>query len=382
MPQNKKNSIIENVFEGLIYLFIICAPINNMLNSLGIYATAAYLASALLIVGFILSLICLVNRGGRRFGITTVVLLLAVQILVLQISGKSIDITVFFPFLSFCLFVISPTNVSLKNVYCSFYIASIIAAIASFAFGRIDANTVERTAGLVDGSIAVICLTIALFAKENFKKTRQYKTLKTISIAASVVVAAFGMSRSRILLIAIMIVIKLLLVNKDMVFNPRIPLINLVGSVFVIIMVVIITQTNLYSFLYDAIALRYSGGFNEITRNNEIQAGIQWFTESWLFGKGWGRLVYGRRLYQNHCMYVALFARGGIFLGSAVIACLVKLVKFSFKQKNVFCIMMLFVFFVLAYGNAGFFNYTISSLFIPLVATLNQDLSMRKSESE
>ena len=49
---------------------------------------------------------------------------------------------------------------------------------------------------------------------------------------------------------------------------------------------------------------------------------------------------------------------------------LCSIVKKAVKQKNLFCLIALLIFFALAYGNAGIFNYTICGMFIPLILNL------------
>ena len=72
-------------------------------------------------------------------------------------------------------------------------------------------------------------------------------------------------------------------------------------------------------------------------------------------------------------MYVAILARGGLLMASAFVNTFFRLVRDVFHRKNQLCWALLIVFLGLAYGNAGVFNYTINTMFIPLIVNLKQN---------
>ena len=121
LVQTKKRSVIEKIYENLLCLFIIVAPINNLLNSQGVYATITASALAVLATGCMMLLLRKKSSRDKSasFGIVAVVLVLLTQLLIFKLLGRSPEISVVLPVACFCLFATLPGNMPLKRIYCA-----------------------------------------------------------------------------------------------------------------------------------------------------------------------------------------------------------------------------------------------------------------------
>jgi|GEM_PF-6527536 membrane protein len=372
----KKLSAVHAIYEWLLCLYIIIIPIINTLNSISIlgYGIHIWIILLLLLTTLIINIID--TAGSKsRIGYPLVVLaIFSLEIILQRVRGEVFEIGLLLSVFLYIAFLKIPQQVSVKKIYLSFYISVIIAAICSIFLG-LSFGEVSRTATKVDGSISIIAALIIFFGEESFNKTSTYEFFKKVAMGACFVVIAFGMSRSRLLILITLIFIKLLLMVKKIIATGRIKVIGLISFPIFVIILVVISQFEVTKNLFDAFLSRFENGLQSLGRTDEIEVGIQFFVDNPIFGVGWGELLfvdYQNYLsnYYNHCMYIAILARGGIIMAITFLISLCSIVKKAVKQKNLFCLIALLIFFALAYGNAGIFNYTICGMFIPLILNL------------
>ena len=370
---NKKINLSKSLYELVYYLYIIVAPINNLLNDNGANAMVAYLSVLLVLIGCTYELLIEKRIGG--YNSYVVALALGIEVLIQYCLGNPFELNWIAMILVFCMILTIPKAFSLKRIYMAFYISSIVSAVCSISYGM-RSGAVERTAIWVDGSLAVIVIAIVLFAKENFEKTRVYNGLKCAALISCFIIAVFGMSRSRLLIIGVLLLIWLLFAGKAMFMTGRPKIAPIFLSILVVFAIVFVARLDITQNLYDSIVERFDGGLESVGRDNEVAFGIELFKQNWLIGAGWGKISYHNHnldVYYNHNMYVAILARGGVFFTATMLCCFGQILRATAKSKNFLCMMLLFIFLLLGYGNAGIFNYTICSLFIPLVLQLKDE---------
>lgn len=365
------------IYEFFIGLYIIFAPINNALNVNRLLPVNIFMITcvAFLCISFVVGLYDLGNKSNNFFSIF-VLAVFFFEIFLQVATDAPIKSIYIFIILLYASFLRVSTYVSLKKIYCSFYISAVISAGFTLYYGNYQ-NTISRTATLVDGSIAPIVLAIILFAEEQFEKTRYYKILKGLAAFSLCIVALYGMSRSRLVIIAVMFIIKILLHVKNLLVNKTVNMLLIPELGLVLLLVIFIFKFSSFQDLLSLIFDRFEDGFTlDYVREAEIEQGLTYFKDNLIFGKGWGDYTYSldgyTYYYYNHCMYVAILARGGILMAIACACSFISLAKKTLESRKSFCIIIAAIFFLLAYGNAGLFNYTIITLFIPLVLNLKQ----------
>ncbi len=385
MLSKESARLLLRVYEALLCIYIIIAPINNALNDQGFYAMVGYSAMLLLAVGTPFGVLGEAFGAKKKLGgiFTALYLLIAfgaagTLLQLIQYHGAT-------QILMFAQFISLSRRVNLKKIYMAFYISAIFSAMFSVTLGWVS-SSVSRTAASVDGSIAVAVLAIALFAKEDFDTGRSYNLMKSAGLLCGLVVAFFGMSRSRLLLIAIMALLKLIVSMRSSVASGRISQSTLLLIPVGLVLLVVALQLDVTQQLLREIELRYESGFEDYTRDMEAEAGWNIFRKNWLFGRGWKQILYklpiGYMIYNNHNMYVSIFLRGGIVLGATMFYSFACMIKRAFERKNMLAFILLGLFFALGYGNAGAFNYTICSMMIPLAVLLDQEEKTPAEEEE
>ena len=375
--REKENKVLGNLYEWILCAFIIIAPINNALNDLGIYAMTLYVSIAVLISGLACKLIGYHKGNLSQYAAIIIAGALLFEMFWWRMEGKEVQMSLIYILLIYCVFLTLPAEINLKRIYCAFYVSTLVGALFSMYLG-ITQGGVTRTATSVDGSLAVIGMAIILFAPEDFEVTSKYKLLKIMSFAACLIIAGFGMSRARIVLIALALLVKLLFSGGTVLVSGRVNATVLLSIPFLLVLVLVIIRLYTVGRVVPAVEDRFVDGFESAVRDREIDAGWNGFQSSWLRGRGWGELIYRHnavyRIYYNHCMYVAILTRGGILLGIPMLISFLWLIYDALRTKNHFVIVTLAMFFLLGYGNAGVFNYTICSMFIPLIPCLKQQI--------
>lgn len=376
MLSKESAKLLLRVYEALLCIYIVIAPINNALNDRGIYAVVGYASMLVLFVGTPCGLFGNAFGAEKKLGGIFTALYLAVAF---AVAGTLLQIIQYHgatQILIFAQFISLSRRVNLKKIFTAFYISAIIAAIFTVTLGWVS-SAVSRTAASVDGSIAVATLAITLFAQEDFERTRFYNYSKIAALVSGLVVAFFGMSRSRLLLIGIMALIKLIVFMRSSATSGRISQSTLLLIPIGLVVIVLALRMNVTQQLLREIELRYEQGFEDRIRELEAEAGWALFKKSWMFGRGWRRILYklptGYMVYNNHNMYVTILLRGGIVLGATMLYNFICMIKRVIERKNILAFVLLLMFFALGYGNAGAFNYTICSMMIPLAILLDRE---------
>ncbi|MCK9478949.1 MAG: O-antigen ligase family protein [Firmicutes bacterium] len=372
-----KLSTIEKIYEFILCLYIVIIPIVNSLKDMTVFGYGIHIW----IILFLLAMTVVINlltpfSNKSRIGYAMLVLGLFFLEMVLQwVRREPFEIGLVLLVFLYIAFLKIPKKMSLKKINMSFYLAAIIAAIYSMTYG-IVLGEILRTATKVDGSISIVVILIIFWGKEPFNKTGGYELLKKIAMVSCFVVAGFGMSRSRLLILVVIVFLKLFLTIKNSFKTAKIKTQTLALLMVAIIMPFFVSQLEITQNLFDAISTRFEVGFESLGRDDEIKLGLKYFSESPIFGYGWGQILFTNHQnyisnYYNHSMYVAILARGGVVMGLAFLLSFVSIIKKAFKSRNFFCLISLAVFFALGYGNAGIFNYTICGMMISIALNLN-----------
>ena len=373
------------VYEALLCIYIVIAPINNALNDQGIYAMVGYAAMLLLIIGTFCAWLGGAFGAKRKMGGIFTAIYLVVP---LTMAGTLLDLIQYHgapQVLLFAQFISLSKRVDLKKMLMAFYVSAIVSALFSLFHGWVD-STVSRTAAMVDGSIAPVVLAITLFVEEDFEYTKVYKSWKAAGMVGGVIVALFGMSRSRLLLIALMLLLKVVLNLTYSVSSGKVGQSTLLLIPLIIVAFVAVTELDVVKQLVTEIERRYEGGFADKVREMEAEAGWTLFKGDWVFGRGWKKILYkipaGFQIYNNHNMYVTIFLRGGVVLAATMFYSFACMILQTIRRKNILAFVLLGLVFALGYGNAGVFNYTICSMLIPFAILLDQGEEGTAEEQE
>lgn len=368
--KNPKKLVLAN--QALLCIFIILSPIYKCLDFLTVMGfNIITVVSALLILTYILMLPNLLQTKQKRF---LSFLIFTVFIVELYIQRSDINIGLMLTVFLFISFLQTDINIELEKLYMSFLISSIFAAIFSVFFG-FTGGAITRVATIIDGSIAPISLAVALFVNPNELNIIQKKwdILKYLSIFSVFVVLIFGMSRARILIVGIMfgiyIISRIMRILKNGVFTSKGYLIVIIT----ILVAIVLFLTVDFKTVFAPILARFEDGFESEGRDIETAFALNLFSNHKIFGVGWGDFFLtdtGGSIvtYNNHNWYVAILTRGGYLFAIPVF---VTLLNFLFKSLRIIKISMFeliatVIVLALSYGNAGVFNYTISSV-IPLI---------------
>ncbi len=368
---NMKKTIVVSIQEVLLIAFIILSPIYKCLEDITIvgFNMVTIVIGALLIC-YVSNILQVINSRQQRFFSLTILVVFCIELLFLSQENS---IGWILPILLYVFFLQTDTRVSINKLYKFFLISSIIAAIFSLSVGFIGGR-ITRAATLVDGSIAPIAITINLFwdTKATNQKTQSYGMLKVLSMFSSVIVMAFGMSRARFLIVAIVV----LAFGMSRVINSGMKISRNAALYFIVVLILIVFLflSGVIQNLFKPIIDRFiSEGLDSMGRDVEVEFGLNLFKENLLFGGGWGgymlRDLNGSIVpYDNHCAYIALLARGGMFMAIPTFLSYYLLTKKSLliRKSSWMALSLMLVFLLLSYGNAGVFNYTICSI-IPLV---------------
>lgn len=370
---NTRKNRIAIFQQVLLIAFIILSPVYKSFSSF----TFLGLNPITIIIGCVLtSCVCniihIIRSRQKIFFSMTILILFCLELLM----GKENSTGWVLAVLLYVCFLQTDNKVSVKSLYCAILISSIVAAGFSLSLGLID-GVMSRVAALVDGSIAPIAITVVLFfdTESNKKEIDLWDVLKIISLLCSCVVLVFGMSRARALVVGVLFAVFGILKLKNLINNrgktSHKGRLEFIISIFFSLCFFLSLDKN---GVFAPILNRFlNEGLSSMGRDVEMTFGLRLFKEHVWFGAGWGEFTFrdlngSAVAYNNHCAYVAVLARGGLLLAVPVFLSYFALLKSAvrIRRSSSVSIMLMIVFLLLSYGNAGMFNYTICSI-IPLV---------------
>ena len=355
----------------LLYSFIILAPSLNSLQFLTI--GGVNLTTVILLLLTIIGLVPIIGEFTKnRYFASVLSVVFLVELYITSIGGSQLGLilsmTLFIEFL-----VLDDKTVNIQTVNKSYFVSVVIAAFFSITQGFVGGG-VKRTATMVDGSIAVITIALILFSPQYTKKEKNDSNVNVVAAVSALIVLLFGMSRSRIILVIGLFIAKLFWGNNKKSKRNTIALFAVV-----LLAVLFLFESSLGEMLFRSITGRFESGLESEGRDDEILFGLSLFATNPIWGVGWEELTFIDYLnetsgYSHHNMYIAVLARGGIVLAIPVLISIILLLKDSIKtfKTNKLPLILMAVFLLLAYGNAGFLNYTICSFFIPIVINLQK----------
>ena len=357
--------------EFVLVAFIILSPIYKCLEKITIagYNIITIVIGAILFC-YLLNFVPFVKSGQVRFYSLTILFVFLIELLFF--SSKNDIGWILSVFLYVC-FLQTDKLISANKLYKAFLISSILAAFFSLSMGFVDGK-ITRVATFVDGSIAPIAIVVILFWDTDFiySKRRNYGMLKVFSMISSIIVIALGMSRARFLIVLVIFIIFGISrpINKKIKKSRKIVLYLIAALIF---MTILLSSSVVYKLFEPVIERFFNEGLDSMGRDVEIKFGLKLFKNNLLYGGGWGKYTFedlnGSIVqYDNHSAYIAVLARGGLLMALPTFLSYYSLLKKSLHIRK-FCRMawvLMLVFLLLSYGNAGMFNYTICSL-IPLV---------------
>lgn len=383
-----QNKYLKKVYVFLCYLFIIITPSYKCFEfEIGGSNIVVFVSILVILFGFVLLLLKRHHRGNY---FSTVIFVIIVIEMICQIfRNENIETGLVICLLLYILFLnIEESYFSLSTIYICFYISTIIAAMYSVILG-LQGSAINRVATSIDGSIAVICISITLFGKCNSENKVVNKVLRVVSFFAALAVAGFGMSRSRILMIGLIIILWLAQRFIEVLkLKEKIRFFDVLSGPILIIAIIFVYKLPIVQEIANLSLLRFEDGFISFGRDEEIMLGLSLVKMYPIIGVGWGTISFVDYLnytteYFNHCMYVAIIARGGIFAGVAFLCSFVGLLKDTFKFRgNSILVIVVIEFFMLGYGNSGFFNYTICSFMILIKYHLSAEKKQIKNNKK
>lgn len=376
---------LKTILECFVLAFIVMAPSHNSLENFKIFGYSLMVVISVLIIaiGGIIALTRIPIRGKRAYFVNLILAVFALEVGIGIFRGKIPEIGLVLCMLLLVVwFDIDTRCFGLRRLYMAFYFSTIVAAIFSLIYG-FAGGIINRTATKVDGSIAVICCAIICFADDEHFRTPAYKILKFLASVGLFIVAGLGMSRARIVLIVILLAIRLIQAFLMVSKSQKVRVGKLVFVSVLLTALVFLWNLPVVQSVLQQSFLRFEDGFLSTGRTEEIKIGIDVFKQNTAIGFGWSEFYYVDYLqyqsgYVGHCMYVAILARGGIVLGLAFVLFVLATLKDGIKyRKNLLLIVLIAVFLALGYGNAGLFNYTISSSLILIAWHLKNEYYLR-----
>lgn len=360
----------------LLCFYIILAPISKCVQ---IYLFGYSIIVSVIVLLFIVCIISRILCNNLAEGNFSFILLTAflIELVLKSETSQTVEIGLV---LSVFLYIglLSVRDIPLKRIYISFFIASFLSAIFSFIYGT-ETGEVTRTAVYVDGSISVITLIIVLFGNFDSDCGIIFDILRATAFFSSLIVLLFGMSRARIAIALILLAIWFIKVCLKDIANGRLDLRKVFFLLAIAILLLILKSQPTFQKLFESISERFDDGFSSLGRTEEIQIGWSIFKDNIVSGMGWGTFRFkdyrgNISSYYNHCMYIAVLARGGLLFGIPFGLSLLSILKKTFVHRDNYMLLMLTaVFLALGYGNAGVFNYTICSMLVPISILINKE---------
>ncbi len=371
--KQNNNLTTADIQQFMLGVFVFLAPIYKCLDGFSVFGyNVITIAIIVMLLSFTLNIPRIIKTRQKLFFAP---LGLAVLCIELAVADSEASIGMVLALIMFSFFLTTDKDVKIERLYYSFFAASVLAAVFSLYYGLLG-GSVNRVAVIIDGSIAPICIAIALFVNEgklNVNETK-WNVMKIMSILSSFLIIVFGMSRSRSILVVFLFALSFLYkIYKLFVNKSKISFATIFTFIVAFILILVFLILPVSDFLLEPLMERFENGLVSMGRDIELQLGLDLFRENKILGAGWGNIKYTNEggsivSYDNHCAYVAVLARGGILMGLAIVIPILILLKRSvslIKNKPLAFVLMM-VLLILSYGNAGIFNYTICSI-IPLV---------------
>ncbi len=369
--ENMRTPWIIKMQEFLLIAFIVLSPIYKCLEEITIagYNIITIVIGAILVC-YLLNFVHFVKSGQVIFYSLTVLFVFLIELLFFSSNN---DIGWILSILLYVCFLQTDKLISVNKLYNAFLISSIFAAFFSLSMGLVDGE-ITRAATFVDGSIAPIAIVVILFWDTDFiySRRRNYGMLKIMSMISSIIVIALGMSRARFLIVLMIFIIFGISrpKNKKIKKSRKIVLYLIAALIF---MIILLSSSVVYKLFEPIIERFFNEGLDSMGRDVESKFGLKLFKNNLLYGGGWGKYTFedlnGSIVqYDNHSAYIAVLARGGLLMALPTFLSYYSLLKNSLRIRKL-CRMawvLMLVFLLLSYGNAGMFNYTICSI-IPLV---------------
>ena len=351
------NSFLKIVQHFLIYAFIVLAPINKAIEYFVPLPVSLLLVVTMML--FLVSFLEIITSNETQLNPykLLIVFVFGFELIVSFFSGTGLSFGLIIFVLLFLLFFNYKGNGSLfkKRVYLCFYLSSIFSSIFSLYFGFIQQEIV-RTATIVDGGIAVSTICVAFYLDDE-----NNNTFKLIGSICCLITLLLGMSRARIIIVLSLIVFRLFLHGKTFAFTKK--RVQFFLLFFLISIVTIVLFRDRVFSVANVALERFQYGLSSEGRAFEIRIGLEYFKNKPFEGAGWGEIQYVDYQdylsnYDNHNMFVAILARGGLLFAIPVFLTFAISIIQCFKNKAFLALMPLILILVLGYGNGGFFNYT------------------------
>lgn len=372
----KLNNALYRILEALLCGYIVFVPIVNTFN-FWLFGNGIQVYLSILIIALTMTL-RFMNRGQKRttFHGLPILIIFLIELAYCSLRGWPIEIRFFLLYGLYVSFLSLPSEISRKSIFFSYYIAIYVAMFFTLLNG-LSEEGISRTGGSVDGSITIVGIVLLLFLEEDFKVGKLYRALKGLSVIPIFVILLFGMSRARILIVALLIALKFLTVTIRGFSSGRVKVVYVLGFVVLIGLFLIALQLPVVQDLLEEVSNRFESGFSSEGRDAEAEYAWMLFRYFPILGGGYASYTfydyyYVQSNYYNHNMYLAILARGGVVMALAFLFSFAAILKRVWNSKDSFLWILLSCILVLGYGNAGIFNYTIVGFLIPLVLGLRQ----------
>ena len=377
---------IEKIQEFLLIVYIILSPIYKCLTNISLFGVNPIIVVIfLLLATYIININNILIDKQEKFLSFIILFIFCMELIFAQ---KPATIGWVLAMFLYVFFLQTDVRINVNNIYSAFLVSAIITGIFSVIWGLSD-GTVVRTGAIVDGSIAPIAIVIALFC-DSRTYPKILEILKITAVISSIVVLLFGMSRSRLLIVSICFIIYFITRAIKMITNGgKVSLKNIFLFGFGLIACGIVIISTKGQELISPITDRlFNEGFGSMGRDVEMEFALKMFNKHFLVGGGWGKHILQDLngsfvAYNNHCAYVAVLARGGLVLGVPVFISYFLLLYKSIKIRRYspVALVLMLVFLLLSYGNAGMFNYTVCSLIPLVVVTIKRGILNENQQS-
>lgn len=377
---------IEKIQELLLIVYIILSPIYKCLNNLSLFGINPMIVVICLVLAtYIININNILIDKQEKFFSFAILFVFCIELI---FAKKPATIGWILAMLLYAFFLQTDVRINVNNIYSAFMISAIIAGIFSIGV-VISSGTVVRTAFSVDGSISPIAIVIALFC-DSRSYPKLWELLKIAAVISSIVVLLLGMSRSRLLIVAICFAIYFITrIYKMITTGGKVSLKNIfllgLGTIACAFALISTKAQELVSPVMDRL---FNEGFVSMGRDVELEFGLEMFSKHFIFGGGWGKHILQDLngsfvAYNNHCAYVAILARGGLLMGVPVFMSYFLLLHKSIKVRHYssVALVLMLVFLLLSYGNAGMFNYTVCSLIPIVVVTIKRGILNENQQS-
>jgi len=286
------------------------------------------------------------------------------------------------PVLLYLFFLQTDHRISATCLEGAYLISVLLAAVCSVSLGLVD-GAVTRVATLIDGSIAPIAITAALFCDRRAGGVRAlgWLCLRGAALICGLIVLIFGMSRARFLIIGAVFVLYFCRKLRQVFPGGRkISRRAALLLYFILLAMAGLLASGILDDLFAPILRRLTTeGLDSMGRDVELIFGLSCFSDSPIIGCGWGQMYLTDLdgsvvAYNNHCAYLAILARGGLALALPMLFsyAMLFLEAWGVRHRCAAAVPLMTVFFLLSIGNAGMFNYTIGSLIPLVVLKINQ----------